>query len=125
MYCIVRSCRPTVRPGPHFYLQGSVGLIDEPGEFAMDAAGEWLYYWPRSAEPIEDLEIVAPISTRPVQIVGKHHDAPVRGLTFKGLEFVASDQDPEGVWYLFQPTRSNDTPQRFTTGLIFTENVST
>ena len=40
-----------------------MGLLDEPGEFAMDAAGEWLYYWPRSAEPIEGLEIVAPIST--------------------------------------------------------------
>ena len=33
----------TVRAGPHFYVQGSVGLLDEPGEFAMDSAGEWLY----------------------------------------------------------------------------------
>jgi hypothetical protein len=115
---------PTVRAGPHFYVQGSVGLIDEPGEFAMDAAGEWLYYWPRSAEPIEGLEIVAPISTRPIQIVGKRYDVPVRGLTFQFLEFVASDQDPEGVWYLFNPGRSNDTPKRFQTGLIFTENAT-
>ena len=38
---------PTVHPGPHFYVQGSVGLIDEPGEFAMDAAGEWLYLPPQ------------------------------------------------------------------------------
>jgi len=94
---------PTVHAGPHFYVQGSVGLIDEPGEFAMDAAGEWLYYWPRSELPIEDLEIVAPISRRPVQIVGRSHDTPVRGLTFRGLEFVASDQDPEGVWYIRNP----------------------
>jgi hypothetical protein len=118
------QCSGTVRPGPHFYLQGSVGLIDEPGEFAMDAAGEWLYYWPRSGLPIEDLEIVAPISRRPVQIVGQSHASPVRGLTFRGLEFVASDQDPEGVWYLFNPARCNDTPKRFRNGLIFTENAT-
>eukprot|EP01047_Picozoa_sp_COSAG01_P007544 COSAG01_NODE_288_length_19394_cov_29.544960_1_plen_334_part_00 len=58
----------TVRPGPHFFVQGSVGLLDEPGEFAMDSAGEWLYYWPRSGRPIEELDIVAPISRRPVQV---------------------------------------------------------
>ena len=114
----------TVHPGPHFYLQGSVGLLDEPGEFAMDSAGEWLYYWPRSGLPIEDLEIVAPISRRPVQIVGPSKDRPVRGLSFRGLEFVGSDQDPEGVWYLFATARSNDTPKRFRNGVIFTENVS-
>jgi hypothetical protein len=118
------QCSGTVRAGPHFYVQGSVGLLDEPGEWAMDAAGEWLYYWPRSGNPIEDLEIVAPISRRPVQIVGPAHDQPVRGLTFRGLEFVASDQDPEGVWYLFNPARSNDTPKRFRNGLIFTENAT-
>ena len=33
----------TVHPGPHFFIQGSVGFLDEPGEFAMDSAGEWLY----------------------------------------------------------------------------------
>ena len=90
----------------------------------MDSAGEWLYYWPRSGLPIEDLEIVAPISRRPVQIVGPSKDKPVRGLSFRGLEFVGSDQDPDGVWYLFAPTRSNDTPKRFRNGLIFTENAT-
>jgi hypothetical protein len=114
----------TVNPGPHFYLQGSVGLLDEPGEFAMDSAGEWLYYWPRSGLPIEALEIVAPTSRRPVQIVGPSKDKPVRGLSFRGLEFVGSDQDPEGVWYLFAKARSNDTPKRFRNGVIFTENAT-
>jgi hypothetical protein len=81
----------------------------------MDAAGEWRYYWPRSGRPIEELEIVAPISSKPVQIVGPDKDRPVRGLSFRGLEFVGSDQDPEGVWYLFKD-RCNDTPKRFRTG---------
>ena len=48
----------------------------------------------------------------------------MRGLSFRGLEFVGSDQDPEGVWYLFALTRSNDTPKRFRNGLIFTENAT-
>ena len=108
----------TVHPGPHFFIQGSVGFLDEPGEFAMDSDGEWLYYWPRSGLPIEDLEIVAPTSRKPVQIVGPAHDRPVRGLSFRGLEFVCSDQDPEGVWYLFNGKRSNNMPPRFATGLI-------
>ena len=59
--------------GPHCYIQGSVGLLDEPGEFALDATGEWLYYWPRSGLPIEELEVVAPVSQRPLQIVGESY----------------------------------------------------
>ena len=27
-------------PGPHFYIRGSVGFLDEPGEFAFDSEGE-------------------------------------------------------------------------------------
>ena len=100
-----------------------MGLLDEPGEFACDADG-WLYYWPRSGRPISSLEIVAPISRDPIQFTGPAYDRPVQGLAFRGLEFVGSDQDPEGVWYLFNPSRGNATPKRFRHGLIFTENAT-
>lgn len=78
--------------GPHCYLMGSAGLIDEPGEWALDAEGEWLYYWPRSGLPIETLEIVAPISQRPLQIVGESfvEGRVVSGLSFVGLSFIGS-----------------------------------
>ena len=65
--------------GPHCYLYGSAGFLDEPGEFALDAAAEWLYYWPRSGLPIESLEIVAPTSQRPISVVGRSYvDGNVR-----------------------------------------------
>ena len=82
--------------GPHCYLFGSAGLIDEPGEWALDAEGEWLYYWPRSGLPIDTLEIVAPISQRPLQIVGESFvdGQVVSGLSFVGLSFVGSVCEP-------------------------------
>jgi hypothetical protein len=82
--------------GPHCYLFGSAGLIDEPGEWALDAEGEWLYYWPRSGLPIETLEIVAPISQRPLQIVGESfvEGQVVSGLSFVGLSFIGSVSGP-------------------------------
>ena len=110
--------------GPHCYLIGSVGLIDEPGEFALDAAGEWLYYWPRSGLPIETLEIVAPISQRPVSIVGESFvdGKVVTGLTFTGLSFIGSDGADS--WYLFDQKKSNSVPAEMRQGLFFLENAS-
>ena len=110
--------------GPHCYLIGSAGLIDEPGEFALDAAGEWLYYWPRSGLPIEGLEIVAPVSQRPLQIVGESFvdGKVVSGLSFVGLSFIGSDGADS--WYLFNQARSNSVPPAMRQGLIFMENAT-
>ena len=81
-----------MQAGPHCYLIGSAGLIDEPGEWALDAEGEWLYYWPRSGLPIDELEIVAPMSQRPLQIVGESYvdGQMVSGVSFIGLSFIGS-----------------------------------
>jgi hypothetical protein len=110
--------------GPHCYLIGSAGLIDEPGEFALDAAGEWLYYWPRSGLPVEELEIVAPVSQRPLQIVGESfaEGKMVSHLSFVGLSFVGSDGADS--WYLFDQAKSNSVPAAMRQGLIFMENAT-
>ena len=110
--------------GPHCYIQGSVGLLDEPGEFALDAAGVWLYYWPRSALPIETLEVVAPTSERPVSVVGASYaeGRVVSGLSFRGLSFIGSDAADS--WYLFPQDKCNSVPESMRQGLFFLENAT-
>ena len=85
---------------------------------------QWLYYWPRSGLPIESLEIVAPVSQRPLSIVGESfvEGKLVSGLSFRGLSFVGSDGADS--WYLFDQRMSNSVPVPMRQGLIFMENAS-
>ena len=113
-----------MQAGPHCVAYGSAGFLDEPGEFALDSQGEWLFYWPRSGLPIESLEIVAPTSQRPVSVVGASFvDGKVTtGLSLRGLSFVGSDGTDS--WYLFDQRMSNSVPEGQQQGLIFMENAT-
>lgn len=76
-----------------YYIEGARGLLDAPGEFYLDKAAGWLYYWPRFGHPAQQ-EIIAPALRRIVSMEGESNDNPVRGIVLEGLAFACTDTFP-------------------------------
>lgn len=65
------------------------GALDAPGEFWRDPQTGEVLYRPRH-EPIEAQVIVAPTSTRVLDLRGDDPDHPVRNVTFRGIDVSVS-----------------------------------
>ncbi|MGW3951892.1 hypothetical protein ACWEKM_13330 [Streptomyces sp. NPDC004752] len=83
-------------PGGRYFIQGDLSLLDAPGEYYLDQAGGYLYYYPRSTS-IQDQTIIAPTVKDIFRFVGSSqtslvHDVALRGLSLDYSDFV--DQDP-------------------------------
>jgi hypothetical protein len=70
----------------HLYLRNSLGLLDEPNEWAIDADAGTLYYKPAEGVSMEKANVVLPRLDHLVSVSGSYVD-PVRDITFKGLRF--------------------------------------
>lgn len=81
---------PMVTPdGKHnsaFYLTGSLGLLDEPGEWHLDTRGQQLYYMPRADEDMTSAEVIAPALEMLLFVEGTP-DEPVSDITLEGITF--------------------------------------
>ena len=92
--------RPKIPPtyslsGP-FYLENTLGYLDEPGEWSLDTHEGKLYYWPKSGKPGEN--IIAPNLATLIRVEGENddkgdQDKPVQGIVFRGLTFSHCDRD--------------------------------
>lgn len=89
----------TIRTGNRYFVQGDRSLIDQPGEFAVDETGGYVYYAPR-AEPIERQEILAPTVPRILDVLGSAA-AVARNLAFEHLSLAMSDSTKETKAYVF------------------------
>lgn len=73
-----------------YFLQNSLGFLDEPGEFYLDRGNGVLYYWPRS-DDIANQVILAPHVRRIVEFIGSGENRPVHDVVLDGLSFELSD----------------------------------
>ncbi len=68
------------------YIENALELLDEPGEWYLDAPAKTLYYQPRDGESMDTAEVVAPVLETLVEVDGTL-DAPVENLRFEGITF--------------------------------------
>lgn len=69
-----------------FYLTNAKELLDEEGEWYLDARASKLYYIPRKGEDMSRAEIIAPAVETLMQVTGTP-DEPVKDVTFEGITF--------------------------------------
>ncbi len=82
---------------PTAWIENVVEVLDEPGEWVLDAERDRLYLWPRGDRP--GAGIVAPALTELIRVAGRIDydgpaDTPVEGLVFRGLTFMHGDRLP-------------------------------
>ena len=81
---------PMVTPdGKHnsaFYLTGSRELLDEPGEWHLDAHARKLYYIPRAGEDMRTAVVEAPALETLLKVEGTP-DQPVTDVSIEGITF--------------------------------------
>jgi lysophospholipase L1-like esterase len=88
---VAMSYRPTA------WIENSIALLDEPGEWVLDPEKCLLYFWPPEGVPGE--WIVAPVLTELIRVEGEidyegPEDRPVRNIAFRGLTFTHGDRFP-------------------------------
>jgi hypothetical protein len=83
-----RAGHPDIQPkrGVLGYFEGAVELLDQAGEWHLNATTSTLTYWPRSGEDLLTAEVVAPTLPGLVRLAGTAAQ-PVRNLHFTGLQF--------------------------------------
>jgi len=67
-----------------YFIQGVKDELDMPGEFYLDEATGYLYYWPVTA-PIEEQQIVVPKVVNIFEFRGDGPDSTVEYITLDGL----------------------------------------
>ena len=82
---------------PTAYIENSVALLDEPGEWALNSETNRLYYWPKNGTPGKN--IVAPVLTELIRVEGEIDydgvtDTPVKNIVFEGITFTHADRFP-------------------------------
>ncbi len=68
------------------YVENSLELLDEPGEWYLDRAARTVYYLPKPGEGMTEVPVVAPALERLVELRGTP-DRPVRNIRFEGITF--------------------------------------
>ncbi len=82
---------------PSCYVENVLAVLDEPGEWVLDARTNRLYYWP--LEDRKPANVVAPVLTELIRVEGEINyeapiDKPVKNLVFQGLTFMHGDRFP-------------------------------
>src|SRR5260221_8219836 len=80
--------------GDPYYIEGSLELLDSPGEWYLNPKSGVVYYAPRSGERIRDFEAIAPVLPQLVRIEGNAEKGEfVERLIFRGITFAHAE------WY--------------------------
>ena len=74
-----------------YFIQGNLGLLDQPGEFYYNEASGFLYYYPEAGSgPIADQEIVVPRVEKIIELAGESRTNMVSDIVFDGLRLEAT-----------------------------------
>ncbi|MCL6459429.1 MAG: right-handed parallel beta-helix repeat-containing protein [Gorillibacterium sp.] len=103
--------------GSRYYIQGSLGLLQSPGQFHLDEAEGILYYWPQSGSPNQQT-ITIPSVTRLLEIKGRDKEQRVQSLTFSGLSLMDTDFTRE-----YRMMNDNDEREEHREGLVYMDNA--
>jgi len=99
-------------PGDPYYFEGALEVLDEPGEWCLDAAAGRIFYMPRPGEKLGQIEAIAPVLTQILRLEGRPEEKHfIERVTMKGLKFAHTE------WY-FPPCDKNKpaTPEKFEVG---------
>lgn len=85
-----------------YYLENMRELLTEPGEWYLEAKSGQLYYIPLPGEEISQVEIIAPVLSKLVELTGNKQTGQfVEYLQFANLTFT------HGEWYYSQENKRN------------------
>jgi len=74
--------------GDPYYLEHCLEVLDEPGEWFLDKRTGTLYYMPREGEDMKTAEVIAPVLTQVVRMVGELKAGQwVEHIVWKGITF--------------------------------------
>ncbi len=104
-FTIARNKRG-VRPKLPSYVENSLELLDEPGEWYLDRAAHTVYYMPRPDQQMSDVRVIAPALEKLVELRGTL-DQPVHNIRFEGITFA------DASWLLPNKTGLIDTQANF------------
>ncbi|MFQ6042753.1 MAG: right-handed parallel beta-helix repeat-containing protein [Candidatus Poribacteria bacterium] len=81
-----------LEPGDPYYVENSLELLDEPGEWCLDGKSGTLYYMPLPDENIDEAEVIAPVLAQLIRIEGKPEEERfVENITFSKLTFAHTE----------------------------------
>jgi hypothetical protein len=86
-----------------FYLTNAIQFLDSPGEWYLDQGNRKVYYWPRSGENLNNVDVTVPSLETLVRMEGTI-DNPVSHFYFKGISFQYS------TW--LRPSREGHVPHQ-------------
>ena len=88
-FCIDGLHTDTITPGngADFYLENSLLLLDQPGEFYFDKAARKMYYYPYAQEDMATVETWCAVTDGMVNISGVSSQNKVTNLEFDGISF--------------------------------------
>jgi len=72
-------------------IHNAFELLDQPGEFYFDRAGQTVYYLPRPGQEMASAQVIAPVTGTLMKLEGQPLKNRVRNLTFEGLTFAYTD----------------------------------
>lgn len=75
------------------YIENSLELLDEPGEWYLDRSAKTVYYMPRQGEDMTKAEAIVPAVEKLVELCGTL-EQPVHNIRFEGITF------QHGSWLL-------------------------
>ena len=101
--------------GKRLFVRGVLEFLDEPGEWCLKHKEGFVYYWPKSGKPTDQV-IIRPTSQRVFEIVGRDSTKPAKDITIENISVIGSDFSAE--WHP-GPDNIMLNPQ----GMIFGENV--
>ncbi len=85
-FCSAQHLRPD--PGDLYYLENLPEALDEPGEWYLSRAEGSFYYLPRPEERLEQSEVIAPVLSCLVRVVGAPEKGQfVEGVHWEGITF--------------------------------------
>ena len=108
----VRFASPTIfrplawDPQQRYYVENARELLDQPGEWFLDASSGTLFYWPLPGEEPSQVEIVAPVLTQLLLVTGNAQAGKfvdhvhVRGLSFQHADWTLGPKgygDPQAA----------------------------
>ncbi len=90
-----------IGPGSRYYIQGSMSMLDAPGEFYIDKTAGYLYYWPINSS-ISEQKIIAPKLRRIMSISGTEdslvENIIVEGITMRNINYTRTIYYTSGVY---------------------------
>ena len=83
---------------PRLRIVNVFSALDERGKFYFDPLGKTVWYYPLDGETPENISAYYPVATRLLSACGRSPEAPLSGLSIRGVVFEHSAHLPHANW---------------------------